>query len=232
MSTSAPPKNALIIGVSRGLGLGLARELLTRGWHVTGTVRGAAKGSGLDEFHGQVRLDTVDINNQGTVSAFLERIKHEVFDVAFINAGVSGPVDASADNVSSDEVNYIFTTNAISPVRLAGKLLPLVRRDTGILAFMTSGLGSVEGNVHATMPIYSASKAALNHLSRSFVAGLGDENITVLNIHPGWVRTDMGGEHADIDVATSVRGIADVLEAKAGAGGQEFLNYKGETLPW
>jgi NAD(P)-dependent dehydrogenase (short-subunit alcohol dehydrogenase family) len=72
----------------------------------------------------------------------------------------------------------------------------------------------------------------LNQLTRGFVAGLTEPNITVLSIHPGWVRTDMGGSHADIDVPTSVKGIVDVLEAKAGAGGHEFLNYKGETLPW
>jgi hypothetical protein len=54
----------------------------------------------------------------------------------------------------------------------------------------------------------------------------------VLNIHPGWVRTDMGGMNADIDVETSVTGIANVLEERAGSGGQHFLDYKGNTIPW
>jgi NAD(P)-dependent dehydrogenase (short-subunit alcohol dehydrogenase family) len=58
------------------------------------------------------------------------------------------------------------------------------------------------------------------------------ENFTVLTVHPGWVRTDMGGANADIDVETSVRGIADVLDAQAGAGGHQFLDYRGETIPW
>ena len=64
-----------------------------------------------------------------------------------------------------------------------------------------------------------------------FVAGL-KEDITVLSIHPGWVKTDMGGSGADIDVATSVKGIADVLEAKAGSKTHEYLDYRGETIPW
>jgi NAD(P)-dependent dehydrogenase (short-subunit alcohol dehydrogenase family) len=225
-------KSALIIGASRGLGLGLARELLSRGWHVTATVRSVSKGTGLEEFHEQVTMDTVDINNMATVEAFVTRVKSQVYDVVFINAGIGGPEGKTAETVSTDEVTHVFMTNAIAPVRLAYKLLPTVKPETGILAFMSSRLGSVELATHGTLPIYSASKAALNHLTRAFVAGLERDDITVLTMHPGWVRTDMGGAHADIDVATSVKGMADVLEAKAGAGGHEFLNYKGETLPW
>ena len=81
--------------------------------------------------------------------------------------------------------------------------------------------------------IYSASKAALNSLTRNFVAAtLKDTDITVLSLHPGWVRTALGGENAEIDVATSVRGLANVIESKAGAGGHEFVDYQGNTLPW
>jgi NAD(P)-dependent dehydrogenase (short-subunit alcohol dehydrogenase family) len=225
-------KSALIVGASRGLGLGLARELLSRGWHVTATVRSVSKGTGLEEFHERVTMDTVDINNMATVDAFVTRVKSQIYDVVFINAGIGGPEGKTAETISTDEVTHIFMTNAIAPVRLAYKLLPTVKPETGILAFMSSRLGSVELGAHLTMPIYSASKAALNQLSRGFVAGMERDDVTVLTMHPGWVRTDMGGPHADIDVATSVKGIADVLEAKAGAGGHEFLNYKGETVPW
>ncbi|HUW79921.1 MAG TPA: SDR family NAD(P)-dependent oxidoreductase, partial [Acidocella sp.] len=123
-------------------------------------------------------------------------------------------------------------SNAISPVRLAGRLLPMVKPGTGILVFMSSILGSVESNTSGDAPLYSASKAALNSLTRSFVAGLKDQDITVISMHPGWVRTDMGGDNADIDVQTSVTGMADVLEAQAGAGGHQFLDYTGRTLPW
>jgi NAD(P)-dependent dehydrogenase (short-subunit alcohol dehydrogenase family) len=63
------------------------------------------------------------------------------------------------------------------------------------------------------------------------VAGL-KQPITVLSLHPGWVKTDMGGAHADIDVSTSVKGLANVLDAKAGSRVHEFLDYRGETIPW
>jgi NAD(P)-dependent dehydrogenase (short-subunit alcohol dehydrogenase family) len=231
MPKPGPEKSALIIGASRGLGLGLARELLGRGWHVTATVRTAPKGAELANYHGQVSMDTVDINHLAGVEAFVNRVKSQKFDVVFINAGIGGPDGKTAETTTAEEMNHLFMTNAVSPIRLAYKLLPTVKPGTGILAFMTSILGSIETDSHGYAPLYSASKAALNRLTRSFVEVM-TEDITVLSMHPGWVRTDMGGANADIDVATSVTGMADVLEAKAGSGVHEFLDYRGRTIPW
>jgi NAD(P)-dependent dehydrogenase (short-subunit alcohol dehydrogenase family) len=231
MSKSETPKSALIVGASRGLGLGLAKELLDRGWQVTATVRSAPKNSELLEYHGRVRLDTLDINNLAVVDDFVNRVKSEVFDVVFINAGIGGPEGKTAETVATEDVTHLFMTNAVSPVRLAYKLLPMVRPESGILAFMTSVLGSVERNDHGMAPLYSASKAALNQLTRGFVATM-KAPVTVLSMHPGWVKTDMGGPHADIDVATSVKGMADVLESKFGSLKHEYLDYRGETIPW
>jgi len=224
-------KSALIIGASRGLGLGLTKELLHRGWHVSATVRTAGKDMGLEEFHGQVSLDTLDINSPRAVEAFVARVKSQIFDVVFINAGIGGPEGKTAETVTEEEMTHLFMTNAISPVRLAYKLLPNVKPGTGILAFMTSILGSVSLGTRGYAPLYSASKSALNQLTRAFTAGL-KEDITILSMHPGWVKTDMGGAHADIDVPTSVKGMADVLEAKAGSGKHEYLDYRGQTIPW
>jgi NAD(P)-dependent dehydrogenase (short-subunit alcohol dehydrogenase family) len=232
MSETQMRKSALIIGASRGLGLGLAKEFLTRGWDVTATVRSAAGGTGLEDFHEQVTMDTVDINDLATVTAFVERVTDKAFDVVFINAGIGGPEGKTAETVAESDVTHLFMTNAIAPVRLAYKLLHTVKPKTGILAFMSSILGSVELSTSGYAVIYSASKAALNSLTRNFVVAEDCDDITVLTMHPGWVRTDMGGANADIDVETSVKGMVDVLEAQAGAGGHQFLNYKGETLPW
>jgi NAD(P)-dependent dehydrogenase (short-subunit alcohol dehydrogenase family) len=224
-------KSVLIIGASRGLGLGLADEFLSRGWGVTATVRGAGGGAGVAALGDRVTLETVDINDLPAVEAFVGRVKGQIYDVVFINAGVGGPAGKTAETVSEGEMSHLFMTNAISPVRLAYKLLPNVKSGTGILAFMTSILGSVTLGGQGFAPLYCASKSALNQLTRSFVAGLQGD-VTVLSLHPGWVRTDMGGAGADIDVATSVRGLADVLEAKAGSGVHEYLDYRGQTIPW
>jgi NAD(P)-dependent dehydrogenase (short-subunit alcohol dehydrogenase family) len=231
MSKPASGKSALIIGASRGLGLGIAKEMLDQGWQVTATVRSAPKNSELMEYHGQVTLDSLDINNSTLVEGFVNRVSGQIFDVVFINAGIGGPEGKTAETVSTEDMTHLFMTNAISPVRLAYKLLPMVKPDTGILAFMTSVLGSIERNDHGMAPLYSASKAALNQLTRSFVAEV-KEPITILSLHPGWVKTDMGGPHADIDITTSVKGLVKVLESKADSHVHEFLDYKGETIPW
>lgn len=227
-----PQKSALIIGASRGLGLGLSLELLKRGWHVTATVRAVRGGTGLEEYNAHVTMESLDINNLATVDPFVARVLNNRYDAVFINAGVGGPEGKTAENVTSDELAYLMMTNAVSPVRLAAKLLPTIKPETGILAFMTSRLGSVAANLGGYSPLYCASKAALNRLSRSMVETLHNPDFTVLNIHPGWVRTDMGGPDAEIDVQTSVTGIANVLEAQAGAGGQHFLDYTGAVIPW
>ena len=226
-----PQKSALIIGASRGLGLGLSLELLKRGWLVTATVRSAKGGTGLEEYHEAVTMDTLDINNLSNVGAFIDRMAGKQFDVVFINAGITGPENKTAETVSPEDVAHLMMTNAISPVRLATKLLHAIKPETGILAFMTSRLGSVATNNGGVLPLYCASKAALNRLSRSMVETLAPP-FTTLNIHPGWVRTEMGGPDADIDVETSVTGIANVLESQSGAGGQQFLDYTGKEIPW
>ena len=100
----------------------------------------------------------------------------------------------------------------------------------GTIAFMTSILGSVALRQHGMTELYSASKAALNSLTRGFAA-TDAKDYAVLNLHPGWVKTDMGGAGADIDIATSVTGLADVIEAES-APGDRYLDYTGKTLPW
>jgi NAD(P)-dependent dehydrogenase (short-subunit alcohol dehydrogenase family) len=123
-------------------------------------------------------------------------------------------------------------TNAVSPIRVARAFLDRVRDRSGIVAFMSSGLGSVANKTDSYSELYSASKAALNSLSRGFAASLGSKRITVLAIAPGWVRTDMGGSGAPLSVAESAAGIVDVLESSAGTGRHGFVDYRGREVPW
>ena len=97
---------------------------------------------------------------------------------------------------------------------------------------MTSQLGSVEQASAGGMELYRASKAALNSFTRSFAARHKDKGIAVLSLHPGWVRTDMGGPNADIDVETSTKGLANVIERAQKDRRDGYFDYKGDTLPW
>lgn len=228
-------KTALIIGASRGLGLGLAAEFAKRGWTVTATARDLATADGLTALakaHANVGTEVVDIDDDASIHALAGRLKGEVYDLVFINPGVAGP-RGPVWSASQEEARAVLYTNGVAPIRIAHALLDTVRRDTGVLAFMTSVLGSVAANTSGGMNLYRASKAALNTLTRSFVVEeTKDRGLTVLSLHPGWVQTDMGGANAALDVATSVRGLADVVEKHAGSHRHEYLDYTGATIAW
>lgn len=232
---TATPKTALIVGASRGLGLGLAKELAGRGWQVIATARtpgtaaglaGAAAASG-----GRITVEACDLDSPASVDALVARLAGKRLDLALVNAGVSGPAHRSVEQATPEEVGALFYTNAVAPVRMARGLLPLVP-DGGVLAFMSSVMGSVAANTMGGHDLYRASKAALNSATRGFVAQhLGGRAVQVLSLHPGWVRTDMGGPSAAVGVEESVAGLADVIEAPRAAG-HHFLDYKGETIAW
>ena len=231
----AQNKTAIIVGASRGLGLGLAREFARRGWQVTATARNAAAATELAgaaaAAGGGIAVEEVDLDRPESVDALAARLAGRRFGLVFINAGVPGPQHQSADIATPQEVGALMYTNAVAPIRLARRLLPLIA-DGGTLAFMSSNMGSVAGNLSGGMELYRASKAALNSLTRSFVANdVGDRPIAVLTMHPGWVRTAMGGPDASLSIEESVAGLADIIEASRPSG-HRFVDYRGAELPW
>ena len=225
-------KTALVIGASRGLGLGLVKQLHAEGWQVIATVRDPQRAEALAAL-GDVRLETLDLGDAASVDALAQRLADTQLDLLFVNAGISGPREATANNVSLEDLGTLFMTNSVAPIRLAERLLPLMAPRHGVITFMSSIMGSIELGPELGMPLYGASKAALNHLTRNFIAGLGeDSGLTVLSMHPGWVRTAMGGDEAPLDVETSCRGMVEQVTRAAGQGGHRFIDYQGQALPW
>lgn len=235
----ATPTRILIIGAEKGIGLGLAHEFFARGYHVTATARPGtdagpltAVGTAAPE---RLQVEQVDVLDLASVAALEERLGHRNFDVLYLNAGVWGPAHQSVLQVTPEEATSTFMTNAIAPVRLARLLAHRLPETGGILAFSTSLRGSVAENVEGGMEIYRASKAALNMLTRGLFADL---HHSVLNIHPGWVNTDMGTLNGTVDyeieVEESVRGVADVVERHWAADqrAQVFVNYRDEAIQW
>jgi NAD(P)-dependent dehydrogenase (short-subunit alcohol dehydrogenase family) len=228
-------RTALIVGASRGLGLGLAEELVRRGWRVIGTARSADPGGKLQRAaegsSGKLSVESVDVNDAAGVDSFCKRMSGQRLDLLFLNAGVTGPDHQSVDTVTEAELGALLMTNAVAPLHIARRLLQNVV-DGGTIAFMSSRMGSVTDNLTGRMDLYRASKAALNMLTRSFVATtVGERSVSVLTLHPGWVRTDMGGAEAPLGIPESVTGLADVLEGPRKSRHQ-FLDYQGQELPW
>jgi NAD(P)-dependent dehydrogenase (short-subunit alcohol dehydrogenase family) len=220
---------ALIAGASRGLGLGLADAFLSRGWRVVGTVRGP--GTGLHKLTSpNLTIETVDINDGPGVQALHDRLAGHAFDLIFVNAGVANGPGETMAAVSQEEFTRVLVTNAYSPIRFLHIFQDLLAKG-GMEAVMSSGLGSVANNTSGGWEAYRASKAALNTMIRSYAARSPADR-TILTIAPGWVRTDMGGPNATLDIGTSVRGMVDVLLAHRGVPGHAYVNYEGKELPW
>jgi len=221
-------KKALIIGASRGIGLGVVKTLAERGWKVTATTRDAVPAGAS----GSADWLKLDINEAEQREAVKDALSESRFDLIFVNAGAFGPDHQDLHQASDKEIVQLFMTNTISPVRIASALLPLLNHRTGVLALMTSELSSLNENEVATYPLYSASKAALNMLTRGLLEETEKQELTLLSVHPGWVQTDMGGENATLTVTESATGIVDQFDAWRGKGGHHFVEYSGRELRW
>jgi len=226
-------RRALIVGASRGLGLGLVERFLERGWDVTATVRKPS--SALTDLieSGPLHIETgIDIDDDDAVAGFRNTYADQpAFDVVFVVAGVATQAGIPAGQMPRDVATAIYQTNALSPIRFAEAFHRHVAED-GLIILMTSKLGSVSLNRGGGWGSYRASKAALNTLARSFAGQHSGARWGVLLMHPGWVRTDLGGRRATLDVETSTRGIVAVVEAQLGRRGCAFLDYAGATVPW
>jgi NAD(P)-dependent dehydrogenase (short-subunit alcohol dehydrogenase family) len=234
MSGSIPRKRLLLIGASRGLGLAIAEEYLTRGWQVVATVRSGAKTALhdlVDDSEGRLAIEIVDIVEPAQVAALRQRLGADRFDLLFVNAGVKNDDSETIADVATEEFVRVMTTNALSPMRFVETFQNLVP-PTGVLAIMSSGQGSVGNNETGGYEVYRASKAALNTLMRSFAARHSGDPRTLLLLAPGWVRTDMGGPAARLSVQDSIPNLVNVIAAQEGKGGLQYLDYLGRVVPW
>ena len=226
---------ALVVGANRGIGLGTVREFLARGWGVVATARDVAAATVLADLAlrhpGQVDIHRLDMNGSASIDGFAAAMKGRTLDMILVNAGVSGPDHRSASAATATEIGALMFTNAIAPIRLSRLLADTLPKSAGVLAFTSSVMGSVALNPGGH-ELYRASKAALNSLTRGLWGELRGRNITILTLHPGWVRTDMGGPSAAVGVDDSARGMVDVMLAQRNARNHLFLDYTGKPIDW
>jgi NAD(P)-dependent dehydrogenase (short-subunit alcohol dehydrogenase family) len=232
---TAPASTILLIGASRGLGHAMAAEFLKKGWNVVGTVRGGGSRTKLhdlaDEFEGRVEIEIVDICEPDQVAALRDRLSSRVFEMLFVNAGVTNdPAETIAD-VTTDEFVRVMVTNALSPMRVIESLEQYVPA-TGLIGVMSSGQGSIANNESGQREVYRGSKAALNMFMRSFAARHSGTSRAMVTMAPGWVRTELGGPDGRLSIDESVPSLVNVLLSKQERPGLEYLDYLGRTIPW
>jgi NAD(P)-dependent dehydrogenase (short-subunit alcohol dehydrogenase family) len=225
-------KTVLVVGASRGLGLALAEEYCRRGWQVIATSRGSSQG--LDEllarYPASLEIETVDTVDVATVRALRQRLEGRTLDTLFVNAGICKANELTPVEVKDQDFLDMMLTNALSPMRVTEIFHSIVDKH-GVIAVMSSEIGSIT-NSTGFWELYSSTKAALNMLMKSFSARHPKDPRALLLVAPGWVRTEMGGTEANLEIEESIPLVIDVLERSAGTPGLRFVDRHGEVLPW
>ena len=232
---SDPVGTILLVGASRGLGHAMAAEFLKKGGSVVGTVRGGGNRTLLhdlaDEYKGRVEIEILDVREPDQLAALRDRLSGRVFDMLFVNAGVTNNEKETIGQVTTDEFVRIMVTNSLSPMRVLESLEQYVPA-TGMIGVMSSGQGSISDNETGMWEVYRGSKAALNMFMWSFAARHSGTSRALVVMAPGWVRTEMGGSDARLSIEESVPNLVNVLVSKQGRPGLEYLDYFGRTVPW
>ncbi len=217
----------VIAGANRGIGLELARQYAQDGHDVIRAMRGADRADPI--FGTTMALDVADAQS---VSKFAAALDGRPVDLLLANAGVIGPERQSSTDMDFDGFLRTLDVNVLGPLRVIQALLPNLRKAAHPRVAVTSSrMGSMAAPQSGHLA-YRASKAAVNKVVQCLAADLAGEGIAVASLHPGWVRTDMGGPGADIDVETSAAGLRQVLDGLSMENSGRFWAYDGEVLDW
>jgi NAD(P)-dependent dehydrogenase (short-subunit alcohol dehydrogenase family) len=225
-------KSILVVGASRGLGLALAEEYCVRGWHVIATSRGQSAGLAAlhERFPAALDIETADVVDVASVKALRARLEGKKLDALFVNAGICKANELTPLQVDEKDFLDMMLTNALGPMRIIEVFHDLVD-EKGVIAVMSSEIGSIQ-NCFGFWELYSSSKAALNMLMKAFSARHKDDSRALLLVAPGWVRTEMGGSEAALEISESIPAVVDIVERNAGVPGLRFTDRHGEILPW
>jgi NAD(P)-dependent dehydrogenase (short-subunit alcohol dehydrogenase family) len=157
----------------------------------------------------------------------------QAIDVLLNNAGIGDRATSSLGALDWAQQHHVYEVNTLGPLRVTRALLPLLRRGTSPrIVNMTSLMGSIADNQSGGAYGYRMSKAALNMATRNVAHELGPESIVCIAMHPGWVRTDMGGPRAPLDVAEAIASMIRTIDGLSLAHSGTFLDRNGEPLPW
>ena len=212
----------LVIGASRGIGAGLVRHYLDQGASVHATVRDMARPGELVGLSGDLTLHELDVRNVAQTDALAAALQEAALDVLVHNAGIYRGFPR----------RQVMEVNAVAPIRVVEALLGAgALKVDGAVAIMTSQLGSRRGRT-GSLGDYGDSKAALNDEFRRRADAWRAQGAIAVVVHPGWVRTDMGGSNASISVEQSVAGIARLIEGLTAAEHGRFWSWDGRELPW
>jgi len=230
MATAQTTPTVLITGANRGIGLEYARQFAGQGYAVIGTARDVSDAKELSAVAD--RVEQLDVTSATSVAALAKRLRGVAIDILINNAGVFDRKDVTVDTVDFDVMEQTLAVNTLGPLRVIKSLMPnLLAGERKIIVNMSSQLGSIE-NSNGRWYAYRTSKAALNQINKTLSVELAPEGFICVVLHPGWVRTDMGGQEASYSPQESVSGLIRVIGKLGPADNGRFYDFKGSPIPW
>jgi NAD(P)-dependent dehydrogenase (short-subunit alcohol dehydrogenase family) len=228
----------LITGTNRGIGLEYVRQYAQDGWQVIACCRQPAKAENLNrlaiQYPDHIRIYALDVADHQQIDQLSTTLANETIDLLINNAGVYPPSDDGGFG-SIDYTAWIktFHINTLAPLKMAEAFINQISNSKlKTIATITSKMGSIADNQRGGSYIYRSSKAAINMVAKSLAIDLKARNIISVLLHPGWVKTDMGGPDALISTEQSVTGMRRVLKEMTMADSGKFFAYDGQLIPW
>lgn len=228
----------LITGTNRGLGLEFVRQYAAAGWRVHACCRTPGKADALNRLaadsNGAIIVHALDVADFDQIDRLANALSGESIDLLLSNAGIYPDRDSHGfGEINYDAWSLAFRVNTMAPLRMAEAFVEHVARSGGRkIALVTSKMGSIDDNGSGSYYVYRSSKTALNMVAKSLALDLAPRGITIGLLHPGWVKTDMGGPDAWITPEQSVSGMRRVIERLTRADSGKFYAYDGQPVPW
>ena len=223
----------LITGASRGIGFEFARHYAEQGWRVLAAVRSPESVGVVESIGGDIHVPHLDVADPASVAMLAERLRGVAIDIVINNAGQFGPRSPRLGAVPYQDWRAILETNVLGAMRITESFLEhLLAGERKTLVAVTGKMGSLSENRTGGQYIYRSSKAAMNAVFRSLAIDLASQGVRVALLHPGWVRTEMGGPRAPIDVHESVTGMCRVIDSLTPEQSGCWLDYAGCEVPW
>lgn len=232
-------KTALITGASRGIGLEFCRQYAANGWRVFACARHPEKSDELQMLATghpeQVAIHALDVADHAQIEKLAQSLAGEPIDLLLNNAGIYTGSHAAGtfDNRDYEAWAHAFRVNTMATLKMAQTFASQIARSSQkTIVTISSKMGSIADNHGGGSYMYRSSKAAVNMVVKTLAIDLRPAGIIAVVLHPGWVKTDMGGPHALISVAQSVSGMRNVIAGLTLTDSGKFIAYDGQAVPW
>lgn len=227
----------LITGCNRGLGLAFVEEYINEDVHIFATCRNPSEATQLNAIQGnypnKISILKLEVTAEEEINSVVKQISKKTnhLDILINNAAILNLND-QIGNMTINDVTQVFRVNVASPIRLTQELIPLLTKSSrGKIINISSTAGSISTTSGGYIS-YSASKAALNMFSKLLSESLAKTNILSISLDPGWMKTDMGDQHAPLDPRESAKHMISLIKYLSIKDSGKYLRFSGEEIPW